>query len=259
MAALDFLGIGAHKAGTTWLHRMLGLHPDIGLPPQKELHFWDKRWPAGESIERYEARFAGLARPIKGEITPAYAILPPTTIRVVHQRYPDLRLIYILRNPIERAWSHARMGYSKTVSQDTRDALDTRRDWFLQHFRSADSLLRGDYETSLRNWLAVYPQEQLLTRIQEEIFAAKCAFLVECCTHLGARGDFFVTVDPAVLEERVYPEIVIQKSQPSALPRDVPSFFVEPLLEIYAPRIRSLEDFMQRDLTRLWISPFQAK
>jgi hypothetical protein len=37
-----FLGIGAQKAGTTWLHRMLSLHPDIGMPEQKELHFWDR-------------------------------------------------------------------------------------------------------------------------------------------------------------------------------------------------------------------------
>lgn len=255
----DFLCIGAHKAGTTWLHQMLGRHPDIGLPENKELHFWDKGWPAGKPISSYEQAFSAIDRPIRGEITPAYAILPRSTIRVIHDHYLALRLIYILRNPLERAWSHARMGYSKHFHDDAADIIESRHDWFVEHFHWEASRLRGDYEACIRNWLTAYPEEQLFIRIQEEFAANRRAFLKECCTFIGARADYFDTLAATSLEERIYPEITMHGSQPSALPRDIPGSLLAPLLEIYTPKIASLADFMHKDLTGLWLAPYASR
>ena len=255
----DFLCIGAHKAGTTWLHQMLGLHPDIGLPAAKELHFWNKGWPAGKPISSYEQVFFGIDRPIKGEITPAYAILPQDTIRVIHDHYPELRLIYILRNPLERAWSHARMGYSKYFDDAPADIVHSQHDWFVEHFHCEDSRLRGDYETCIRNWLAVYPEQQMLIRVQEEIVTDPAGFLKECCAFIGARTDFFATFAAASLEERIYPETAMHGSRPSALPRDIPDSLIAPLVEMYTPKIASLSDYMHRDLAGLWLAPYRAR
>jgi hypothetical protein len=257
MAALNFLGIGAHKAGTTWLYQMLDMHPQIGLPAGKELHFWDRKWPAGDRIEDYESTFSALAKPIKGEITPAYAILPPSTIAVIYDRYPGLKLIYVLRNPIERAWSHARMAFSKLVSQDTENAIKTHRDWFLEHFRVPDSLLRGDYETCLANWRGIFPGSQLLIGLQDDIIASPATFLKSSCMLLDADPSFYDALHSATLEERIYPEIVVWKSTPSSLPRAVPEEFFASLVEIYAPKIKSLSTLLDRDLITLWLSPYK--
>ena len=124
----SFLVLGAQKAGTTWLYHMLAHHPQIFMPDCKEVHFWDKQYakgyawyealfkeegsePAGElslvarsasgSSSRQGGR-EGSALKRRGEITPAYAILPPETIAEIHARYPNLRLIYLVRNPIDR-------------------------------------------------------------------------------------------------------------------------------------------------------------
>lgn len=238
---------------------MLSMHPEIGLPEKKELHFWDRGWPAGKPISSYEQIFAAIERPIKGEITPAYAILPQSTIQVIHGHYPALKLIYVLRNPLERAWSHARMGYSKYFDDSIADIIESRHEWFVEHFHCEDSRLRGDYETCMRNWSAVYPASQLLVRIHEEMMVDKAGFLKECCTHIGADPGFFDSVAQASLQQRVYPETTMHKSRPSALPRDIPDSLIRPLVEMYTPKIISLSDFLHKDLTRLWLAPYSAR
>ena len=145
---LDFLGIGAQKAGTTWLYEMLCQHPQLAFPGGKEMHFWD----AGRSrgLEWYRSCF-NVGEKKNGEITPAYAMLPVETIREIHALNPALRVIYILRNPIDRAWSSARMALER-AEMTLAEASDQ---WFVDHFLSQGSLRRGDYESCIRHWRQV--------------------------------------------------------------------------------------------------------
>jgi len=73
---IEFLGIGAQKAGTSWLYEKMSLHPHLAFPGGKEVHFWDKKIKLG--IEWYRSRFSGhkFDGKVCGEITPAYSILP---------------------------------------------------------------------------------------------------------------------------------------------------------------------------------------
>lgn len=105
LALPDFLGIGATKAGTTWLYQNLFAHPDIFMPTTKELHYFDRRFD--EILYVYTRKFKDVKGKIKGEITPAYSILNIERIKFIHLLMPDVRLIFIMRNPIERAWSEA--------------------------------------------------------------------------------------------------------------------------------------------------------
>lgn len=67
---LDFLGIGAQKAGTTWLQVMLSQHPEIHFPLGKEVHFWNHQY---KGLAWYQAHFNNSHQNCKqGEITPAY-------------------------------------------------------------------------------------------------------------------------------------------------------------------------------------------
>lgn len=99
--------IGAMKCGTTSLHNYLNLHPEICMSRQKELNFFieERNWSRG--IKWYKSHFVGQAK-IYGESSPNYTIYPmwkgvPERIFSV---IPETKLIYILRNPIERIISH---------------------------------------------------------------------------------------------------------------------------------------------------------
>lgn len=176
---LSFLGIGAQKAGTTWLYEQLNRHPQLAFPLGKEVHFWNRPHnPA--TVADYLDRFAQLDA-IAGEITPAYGMLPLETIQEIHHHAPSLRLIYLIRNPINRAWSSALMALQR-AEMTIDEASDQ---WFSDHFHSAGSMKRGDYQTCLQNWRAVFSDKQLLVLRFERIVTEPESLLNRCFQHLG--------------------------------------------------------------------------
>lgn len=182
---LDFLGIGAQKCGTTWLYSVLSTHPGVYFPPAKELHFWDNQpAPVSEAaIGSYRALF-GVPQAQgkhKGEITPAYAFLPQPILQQIRQVMPNVRLFYIVREPVARAWSSAQMALGRAEMR-IEEASDQ---WFIDHFRSAGSLARGDYARCLDQWLSVFPPEQLLLLQYEDIKRDPKALLQSLAVHLG--------------------------------------------------------------------------
>ncbi len=176
---LNFLGIGAQKAGTTWLYEQLHRHPQLAFPLGKEAHFWNRPHDAA-AVADYLGRFASVDA-VAGEITPAYGMLPIETIREIHRHAPRLRLMYLIRNPIERAWSSALMALQRAEM-----TLDEASDpWFSDHFHSAGSRQRGDYQACLQNWRAVFPSDQLLVLRFEQIVTEPESLLNRCFQHLG--------------------------------------------------------------------------
>ena len=104
----DFLCIGAQKSGTTWLHRVLMGHPDIYLPPQKEVHYFNSHYRR-HSLAWYSAQFETGRGKSCGDITPAYGVLDESKVRYMKTLMPRAKIILILRDPIDRAWSAANM------------------------------------------------------------------------------------------------------------------------------------------------------
>lgn len=103
----NFVIIGAMKAGTTSLYQYLGTHPEIFMTSPKELSFFSFNWERGQSW--YESQFeaAGEARAL-GEATPNYtkAHLWPDAASRMASLIPAARLVYVLREPVERCRSH---------------------------------------------------------------------------------------------------------------------------------------------------------
>ena len=105
----DFIIVGAMKAGTTTLADYLRHHSEIYMP-EEELHFFDARggytdrWERG--VKWYEKQFES-ADPsdICGEKTPTYSCLPSVPERI-YQVVPDVKIIWILRNPVDRSYSN---------------------------------------------------------------------------------------------------------------------------------------------------------
>lgn len=99
-----FLGIGVQKAGTTTLHSLLGLHPEIFLPNKKELHFFSLNYEKG--LPWYRRHFEDASsNQFVGEITPYYIFHPYVAERIV-QDLGKIKVIVLLRDPVARSISH---------------------------------------------------------------------------------------------------------------------------------------------------------
>ncbi len=124
-----FLVIGAMKAGTTSLHRYLGAHPDIFMSETKELDFFveSKNWPLG--WEWYCGQFEpGRQMTARGEASTNYTKYPsfPGVPERIANFLPEVRLVYVLRDPVERIVSHVlhMWGARGVVGALERDVLD---------------------------------------------------------------------------------------------------------------------------------------
>lgn len=237
---LNFIGIGAQKCGTTWLQRTLARHPDIAFPGGKEVHFWDQHYAKG--LDWYRQLFADHSK-FNGDITPAYGFLPIDKIEQAYALTPHAPLIYLIRNPMERAWSSARMALAR--AEMTHDEASDQ--WFIDHFRSRGSLARGDYETCIRNWRSVFPPEQLLIVRFEDITSDPVGTANRCLDHIGAPTYRFSHEERQALQEKQFEGDGV-RLRPSLL---------APLLNIYRDRITSLEDYLQWDL-QSWLQPADA-
>jgi hypothetical protein len=99
---------------------------------------------------------------------------------------PDIRLIFLMRNPIDRAWSHALM---TLVTQPNRDFRDISPKKFIDHFQSNASISRGDYETILDRWLSIFDSRQLFLGYFDDITLRPVDLLRDVFRHLGLRED----------------------------------------------------------------------
>lgn len=114
---IDFFCIGAHKAGTTGLHEILKQHPEIFLPKNKECHFFDVEERYSQGLDFFSTFFEGWDNfKFVGNINPNLDIDLKSLERIkIH--FPHSKIIYVLRSPIERAYSHYLMstfrGYEK--------------------------------------------------------------------------------------------------------------------------------------------------
>ncbi len=177
----DFLCLGAQKAGTTWLHRNLAAHPEVYLPPgRKELRFFDQRFYL--SVREYAALFEAAGQRRTGDITPNYGALPSSRIAFVRALLPGVRLILILRDPVERAWSHALMDLATSRGR----APAAVADWeWVAHFRSRGSRRNGEYAAMLARWRARFPEPQLLVSFYDDLRDRPRELLARVFRHLG--------------------------------------------------------------------------
>lgn len=178
----DFLVIGAQKAGTTALYAYLRWHPSILGPSWKEVSFFDRHWWRGDAW--YRGQFPLRSRgKLVGEASPSYLFHPLAPERVLSV-VPEARLIALLREPAERAYSHYQhevaLGREPLSFEEALDAEDERlrgeverlcadprafsRAWWDHAYAS-----RGLYAEQLERWLEFFPREQLLVLTTDEL------------------------------------------------------------------------------------------
>lgn len=241
----SFLIIGAQRGGTTSLFHALRRHPDVKGPTtgedfvrlRKEVHFFDQRYDNGVDwyrsffpleLRRRLARLRGRDL-VAGESTPYYLFHPQVPARVA-ETLPDVKLVAILRNPVERAYSHYQhrrragrepLSFAEAIAAEDRrlrggdELILVDRRYRRHHFHRA-YFRRGLYAEQLERWLAHFAREQLLVLRSEDFFERPGDVYAETLEFLGLRpwprGDFshrnkasYAPIDPglrAELEER---------------------------------------------------------
>lgn len=188
----DFVVIGAMRAGTTSLHNTLSGVDGLSLPRMKETDFFidSKNWDRGRAW--YESLFSKDQDRLRGEVCPNYAKRDvfPEVPRHIHALAPDIRIVYIVRDPVERAISHYRHTWISTGDVPAPDALENT--WEERHI-----LATSRYAWQLQPWLDFFDREQLRiidfdTLVQEparEIHALARHIGLDCGAAVSALAD----------------------------------------------------------------------
>lgn len=188
---------GAMKCGTSALHRYLDLHPEIAMAPEKELNFFfgpeqppnddpDTWWRHGQwhrGVGWYAAHFNPCAA-VRGEASPGYTNLEhPEVAPRMAEVVPRVRLVHLVRDPVERALSqwrhHVRDGTERRPPQQA--LLDP----------DSQYVDRSRYHAQLQPFLEAFDRHQLLVVVQERLLADRRAELSRVYAHAGADPGFW--------------------------------------------------------------------
>ena len=177
--------IGAMKCATTSLHYYLGLHPRISMSREKELNFFVEEFNWGRGVAWYRRQFDGKAD-VYGEASPSYASHP--YYAGVPQRMasvvPDARLVYVLRDPLERLASHYRHDFSeRTDERSFEDAV--------RQSDPGDRLIcRSRYFLQIEQYRPFYPDDRILLITSEDLHTARTGTLGRVFAFLGVDPGF---------------------------------------------------------------------
>lgn len=175
-----FLGIGAMKAGTSTLHDLLATHPDVALPAsRKEVMYFDRY--ADRGLDWYASHWPDdVGHRVPGEITPGYLFDPQAPARVA-AALPGVRLVVLLRDPVERALSQWRFFVKEHAYTGDADAF------LAEHPNAVD---RGHYAAQLDRWLDHVDRDQLGVWLFEDLVADPGRVFAEVCAHIGVDPTF---------------------------------------------------------------------
>jgi hypothetical protein len=243
----DFLILGAQKAGTTALYAYLRRHPGITGPSWKEVSFFDRHYARGEAW--YRGNFPNKLRArggLVGEASPSYVFHPlgPERVRGL---VPEAKLIVLVRNPVDRAFSHYQhevaLGREPLSFEEALEAEDERLRgevermladprYFSHAWWNYTYQARGRYAEQLERWLEVFPREQLLIVPSEDLGSDPAGTYGRVLEFLGA--------PPHRLES--YPRVFERQYEPM-LPETrqrLAQDFAEPNGRLYALLSRNL-------------------
>ena len=298
MTMPNFLIIGTAKAGTTSLHRYLSQHPEIYMSPNKEPRFFafdgenlDPQHPIHHktitNLEAYQALFDAVSHEKAiGETSPAYLVEPKAPVRIQHY-IPEAKMIAVLRNPAERAYSHFLhlIKHNYEPCHDFGIALQKEDDlrigpWSPRH----DYLLFGFYYKNLKRYFEMFDRGQFKIFLFEDLKSDPTALLQKIFRFLEVDDTFIPDVSlhhsvsgipksralhnllsgynpvrsfmkpflrPFIskdLQERLEYWLKIRNLQKPQLSQEIRNF----LIDIYREDILNLQELIQVDLSE-WI------
>ena len=243
-----FLIIGAQKAGTSSLYHYLAQHPHLSPSYfKKEINFFEQRY-GKKSLKWYQSHFE-LTKPgqLTFEASTNYLPFPWAPERITKQ-FPGIKVIVLLRNPIERAWSqHKHQIRSNEETLDFQGAIDRELSQmdkvetdllsdptgFSKFYRNYSYLRRGLYYQQIQNWLKFVKREQIYITTADDFFSDPEKICTEIFDFLG--------VEPCELNVG---KAYNQGDGKSDIPEDTLEF----LRGYFEPHNKKIYEFLGRDL-----------
>ena len=194
---VGFIGIGAQKCATSWLHDVLATHPQVATRDPKELNYFQANYVRGAYW--YDSQFqTNATSTIAGEFSPNYFTSRDAAARA-YDYNPDLRLIAMLRDPIARAFSnHLHEIRKKHIPEHTtfEDAMADNGAYVGQ----------SQYKTNIGQWLEFFRQDQLLNLLAEDIAHDPDKAFAQIATHLQISTD----IDQTTLHGRSHESVAVK-------------------------------------------------
>ncbi len=188
----NFICAGAQRSGTTSLYEILKLHPSISLSKTKEVHFFDKDENYKKGINWYEEFFHNNGG-ICGELTPDYMLYNYVPERIKSTLGSDVKLIFLLRNPILRAYSQFNFHLSLGVEKDTdfinkinSEYIDLVNSNYFNFYTPPYYISRGLYFNQIKRFLKYFEKKNMHFILFEDLYGENYQFYInEIFTFLG--------------------------------------------------------------------------
>jgi len=188
----DFIIIGSQRCGTTSLYSYLADHPQILSPIKKEIDFWS--WHFNRGIDWYLSHFPPLPQGqhfLTGEASPSYLDFPEAGERLF-STFPKVKLIVLLRNPVDRAISQyyrwvnlnwENRSFEDAIADEVERLKDNHDNIIGEE--PGNYLARGIYVEFIKKWQALFPREQLLILKSEDFYAEPAAAMKQVLEFVG--------------------------------------------------------------------------
>ncbi len=255
----DFIIIGAQKGGTTSLYNYLLDHPSIAPIYIKEPHFFDIYSHKGPlwyrshfptTLQKYYVKFLQKRPFLTGEASPYYMPHPLAAARIA-MTLPDVKLIMVLRNPIDRAYSQYQhqvrqpgvepLSFTEAIDREEerlageeKKLLENSRYVSFNH-RHYSYLTRGRYIDQITIWMKLFPKEQFLILKSEDLYSNPSEILKETFEFLKVPN---VALKEQKEEYKQYNKAAYAKMDPATRQR---------LVEYFKPHNARLYEFLGRD------------
>ena len=205
-----FLIVGVQKAGTTSIYNYLQAHPQVYMSRIKETNFLEQDWEKFSSEKRngngivtiadYAALFENVTDEIAiGEASPNYLFYYESSAARIKKYVPDAKLIAVLRNPVERAYSDYLM--------HIRDAIDHQVISFREHIEkkanTSFTILKGFYATPLKYYLEQFDAEQVKVFLYDDLCANSVEFMQDFYAYIGVDPDFKPNTEKKVQQAKI--------------------------------------------------------
>ncbi len=259
MAGPSFICPGAQKSGTTWLNENLRRHPQFLMPPQKELDYlaeyprsrekyrarlpevmdrlasqentqereqWWQLFTSDWSLDNYPRLFERSGDRFSGDVSPGYSRLSAAEIARAARIVPQAKIVLLLRDPVDRAWSQARHAISRGACNVLAGA---ERQAAMEDFAVSKFCFRhGDYVRFLTNWQAAFGIDRVYVAYYDDLVERPSAMLNGILDFLGA--------DPFPVEREAELNRVINEGEEAICPPELR----QELEARYAPMLAQL-------------------
>jgi len=184
MTLPNLVGCGAGKSGTTSLYYYLSEHPDIFMASVKETHFFSQHYEQG--VDWYQGQFSGCKNErIIGEFSTSY-LMDKSVPERIHTVLPQAKLLFILRNPIERAYSN----YWFSLSLGTQVGGSSFSDVIHSEEGYKKYIVPGFYYDHLLEFLKYFDQSQIFIMFTENLKRQPLNEIQRCYEFLGVDPSF---------------------------------------------------------------------